>query len=47
AKTKKAPADIIEIMVCPGGCVAGPCAIATPEDATKAIQSRRPADFEA
>ncbi|MBR5592334.1 MAG: monomeric [Kiritimatiellae bacterium] len=47
AKTKKAPADIIEIMVCPGGCVAGPCAIATPEDATKAIQSRRPEDFEA
>lgn len=47
AKTKKAPADIIEIMVCPGGCVAGPCAITTPEDATKAIQSRRPEDFEA
>lgn len=47
AKTKKAPADIIEIMVCPGGCVAGPCAINTPEDATKIIQSRRPEDFQA
>ncbi len=47
AKTKKAPADIIEIMVCPGGCVAGPCAINTPEAATKLIQDRRPEDFKA
>ncbi|MEG1553298.1 MAG: monomeric [FeFe] hydrogenase [Kiritimatiellia bacterium] len=46
AKTKKAPADIIEVMVCVGGCIAGPCAISTPEDATKAIQNRRPEDFE-
>lgn len=45
AKTKKAPAEIIEIMVCPGGCVAGPAAINTPEDATKIIQNRRPDDF--
>ena len=45
AKTKKAPADIIEVMVCPGGCVAGPCAINTPEDAAKLIQSRRPEGF--
>ncbi len=47
AKTKKAPADIIEIMVCPGGCVNGPCAINTPEAATKLIQDRRPEDFKA
>ncbi len=47
AKTKKAPADIIEIMVCPSGCVNGPCAINTPEDATKLIQGRRPEDFKA
>ena len=45
AKTKKAPAEIIEVMVCPCGCVAGPCAINTPEDAAKLIQSRRPEGF--
>ncbi len=47
AKTKKAPAEVIEVMVCPGGCVAGPCALNTPEDAAKQIQARRPADFTA
>ncbi len=47
AKTKKAPADIIEVMVCSGGCVAGPCAIAPQEEATKLIQSRRPEGFQA
>ena len=47
AKTKKAPADIIEVMVCPGGCVGGPCAISPAEDAAKIIQKRRPEGFEA
>ena len=47
AKTKKAPAEIIEVMVCSGGCVAGPCAISTQEEATKTIQARRPQDFQA
>ena len=47
AKTKKAPAEIIEIMACPGGCVAGPCAMNTPENAAKIIQGRRPEGFEA
>lgn len=47
AKTKKAPAEIIEVMVCAGGCVAGPCAISTQEEATKTIQARRPQDFQA
>lgn len=26
AKTKKAPAQFIEVMACPGGCITGPCA---------------------
>ncbi len=47
AKTKKAPAELIEVMVCPGGCVGGPCAISPAEDAAKVIQKRRPEGFEA
>ncbi len=25
-KTQKAPAQFIEVMACPGGCITGPCA---------------------
>ena len=25
AKTKKAPAQFLEMMVCPDGCISGPC----------------------
>lgn len=47
AKTKKAPGEIIEVMVCGGGCVAGPCALTPMMDAIKTIQTRRPEDFQA
>ncbi len=45
AKTQKAPAELIEIMVCPGGCVAGPCSFTPKEEAIKKITSWREPDF--
>lgn len=45
AKTKKAPADLIEIMVCPGGCIAGPSIFTPQEAAIKKIISWREPDF--
>lgn len=45
AKTKKAPAELIEVMACEGGCAAGPCRVSTCLETVKKITSRRPDDF--
>ena len=40
AKTGKAPGNLLEVMCCEGGCVAGPCSFEDPARATSRLRQR-------